>query len=124
AENSLQLISSAKFAEVQRFCAMTSHMWDGFWILGNEKALINLPASLQALLEAELQRAALLQRQDVDAISQSVPQELAREGMSFTYPDRSLFRARLEAAGFYRYWEGKFGPRAWRVLEDAVGGLT
>src|ERR1044071_5485179 len=30
-ENPLALISTAKLFEVQKYCSMTNHMWDGFW---------------------------------------------------------------------------------------------
>ena len=32
-ENPLALIESAKFYEVQKFCSLTNHAWDGFWLL-------------------------------------------------------------------------------------------
>src|SRR5262249_51763956 len=32
-ENPLALISTAKLYEVQKYCSMTNHMWDGFWFL-------------------------------------------------------------------------------------------
>ena len=30
-ENPLAIISTAKLYEVQKFCSLTNHMWDGFW---------------------------------------------------------------------------------------------
>ena len=34
-ENPLSLIEIAKLYEVQKYVSMTSHMWDGFWMLAN-----------------------------------------------------------------------------------------
>src|ERR1700749_195905 len=32
-ENPLALIEAAKFYEVQKYCSLTNHAWDGFWVL-------------------------------------------------------------------------------------------
>ena len=37
-ENPLAIIQTAKLYEVQKYCSMTNHMWDGFWFLGNRRA--------------------------------------------------------------------------------------
>ena len=37
-ENPLALISTAKLYEVQKYCSLTNHMWDGFWFLANRRA--------------------------------------------------------------------------------------
>src|SRR5271157_1640895 len=36
-ENPLSLIEIAKLYEVQKYVSMTSHMWDGFWMLANRR---------------------------------------------------------------------------------------
>jgi TRAP-type transport system periplasmic protein len=38
-ENPLALIESAKFFEVQKFCSLTNHSWDGFWFLAGVTAV-------------------------------------------------------------------------------------
>ncbi len=38
-ENPLALISTAKLYEVQKYCSLTNHMWDGYWFLANRRAL-------------------------------------------------------------------------------------
>ncbi|MFX5705523.1 TRAP transporter substrate-binding protein DctP, partial [Acinetobacter baumannii] len=30
-ENPMAIISTAKLYEVQKYCSITNHMWDGFW---------------------------------------------------------------------------------------------
>ena len=35
-ENPLAMISTAKLYEVQKYCSLTNHMWDGFWFLANQ----------------------------------------------------------------------------------------
>ena len=37
-ENPLAIIATAKLYEVQKYCSLTNHMWDGFWFLANRRA--------------------------------------------------------------------------------------
>ncbi|MDE2298805.1 MAG: TRAP transporter substrate-binding protein, partial [Burkholderiales bacterium] len=37
-ENPLAIISTARLYEVQKYCSVTNHVWDAYWILGNRKA--------------------------------------------------------------------------------------
>ena len=41
------LIQIAKLYEVQKYCSMTNHMWDGFWMLANKRGFAGLPPDLQ-----------------------------------------------------------------------------
>jgi TRAP-type C4-dicarboxylate transport system substrate-binding protein len=34
-ENPLSVIDAGKFYEVQKYCAVTNHVWDGYWICAN-----------------------------------------------------------------------------------------
>ena len=51
-ENPLSLIDTAKLYEVQKFVAITNHMWDGFWLLANKKSFDAMPANLREIVEA------------------------------------------------------------------------
>ena len=42
-ENPLALIATAKLYEVQKYCSLTNHMWDGYWFLANRRAWERLP---------------------------------------------------------------------------------
>ena len=46
-ENPLAIISTAKLYEVQKYCSLTNHMWDGFWFLANRRAWEKLPEDMQ-----------------------------------------------------------------------------
>ena len=50
-ENPLALISTAKLYEVQKYCSLTNHMWDGYWFLANRRALEALPADVRTVVE-------------------------------------------------------------------------
>ena len=49
-ENPLAIIYTAKLYEVQKYCSMTNHMWDGYWFMGNKKLFEQLPSDLQLSL--------------------------------------------------------------------------
>src|SRR5216683_7792099 len=42
-ENPLAIIATAKLYEVQKYCSLTNHMWDGFWFLANRRSFEKLP---------------------------------------------------------------------------------
>jgi tripartite ATP-independent transporter DctP family solute receptor len=123
-ENPLAIIDVAKLYEVQRYCSLTNHMWDGFWFLANGRAWSRLPADLQQIVSRNLNAAADLQRQDVKQLNDTLQSSLAGHGMVFNSPDAAPFRAALRTAGFYAQWKERYGAEAWGILERAVGGLA
>jgi tripartite ATP-independent transporter DctP family solute receptor len=64
-ENGLVAIESGKLYEVQRYVAMTNHIWDPFWLLGNRRAMAALPEDIQAIVRMEFDQASVEQRADV-----------------------------------------------------------
>ncbi len=123
-ENPLSLIDTAKLYEVQKYVAITNHMWDGFWFLANKKAFDALPANLREIVEAEFNASALAERDDLAKMSNTVADTLKGKGLQFVDTDAVAFRGALKKAGFYEEWKGKFGAEAWAVLEKAVGSLS
>ena len=123
-ENPLALISTAKLYEVQKYCSLTNHMWDGFWFLANRRAWERLPEDLRAIVAKNINAAAMNQREDTAKLNASVRDELTAKGLIFNQPDVALFRDKLRKAGFYAEWKGKYGDQAWSLLEKAVGTLT
>ncbi len=123
-ENPLTLIQIAKLYEVQKYCSMTSHMWDGFWMLANAKGFASLPKDAQAIIATELNAAALKERADIAALNGSVIADLKAKGLEFVEVDKPAFRDALKSAGFYAEWKKKYGDEAWAVLEGEVGTLS
>ncbi len=123
-ENPLAVIATAKLYEVQKFCSMTNHMWDGFWFLANGKAWERLPEDLRAIVARNINAAGLKERTDVAALNAGLQKELASKGMAFNTPKTDTFRERMRKAGFYAEWKGKFGDEAWAILERATGKLA
>lgn len=122
-ENPLSIIYTGKLYEVQKYCSLTNHMWDGFWFLGNKDSFSRLPADLQIVVRDAVNDAALKQRQDVTQMDQSLRGKLEGAGLKFAEVDQAAFRKQLQAAGFYADWQKKFGPQAWALLEKYSGKL-
>ncbi len=123
-ENPLALISTAKLYEVQKYCSLTNHMWDGYWFLANRRALEALPADVRAVVEKNINAAALKARADTEKLNATVREDLASKGLIFNQPDVAPFREKLRSAGFYSEWKGKYGEEAWSILEKSVGKLS
>ena len=123
-ENPLAIIATAKLNEVQKFCSLTNHMWDGFWFLGNKKSFDRLPQDLKDIVSKHVNAAGLKQRDDVKKLNDGLQAELKAKGMAFNNTDAELFRNKLRAAGFYAEWHKKFGDEAWGLLEKYTGKLV
>jgi TRAP-type C4-dicarboxylate transport system substrate-binding protein len=123
-ENPVSVISLFKLFEVQKFCSLTNHMWDGFWFLANRRAWERLPAPIREIAAKHLNAAAMAQRADMAALNVSLQQELAAKGMVFNTPRTDPFREKLHSAGYYSEWKNKFGAEAWAVLERGTGKLA
>src|SRR5262245_18716070 len=123
-ENRLAIISTAKLYEVQKYCSLTNHMWDGFWFLMNRRAWAALPEDIRTIVAKNVNAAAVKERADTEKLNASVKDELAGKGLVFNQPDPAPFREKLKAAGFYAEWKGKYGEQAWSLLEKAVGKLS
>ena len=123
-ENPLAIIATTRLYEVQKYCSMTGHVWDGFWILGNRRAWERLPADLRGIVATELERSATDQRADIAKLSVSLRQDLTAKGLEFNDVDRTAFRDALGRTDFYKEWKGKYGAEAWGILEKTTGSLT
>ncbi|TAN10743.1 MAG: TRAP transporter substrate-binding protein [Burkholderiaceae bacterium] len=123
-ENPLAIIETAKLYEVQKYCSMTNHMWDGFWFLGNKKAWDALPKDIQTVVTKHINEAGVLERKDTEALNSELQQKLTSQHMVFNNTEPGPIRDALRKAGFYAEWKEKFGEKGWSVLESNVGQLT
>lgn len=123
-ENNLLVTQTGRLYEVQKYCAMTGHIWDGYFTLMSRQARRALPDDLRAILEAELNAAAVAERAAVVARTGTTRQQLEKAGLTFTEPNRDEFKAALKKAGFYAETRAKFGDEAWGILKSVVGPLT
>jgi len=122
-ENPLAVIATAKLYEVQKYCSLTNHMWDGFWFLANRRAWERLPEDLRAVVARHINAAGLKERADVSALNAGLQKELTDKGLVFNQPKTDSFRDQMRKAGFYAEWKAKFGDEAWALLERSAGKL-
>jgi len=120
-ENPYAIIETSKLFEVQRYLSVTNHMWSAYWLLGNPDAWNALPPDVQAVVQRNAARYALLQRRDTEVRNATLADKLRREGMILNVAETGSFRAQL--GEFYRSWRDQFGPTAWRLLEATSGKL-
>jgi tripartite ATP-independent transporter DctP family solute receptor len=123
-ENGLSLIATTRLYEVQKYCALTNHSWDGYWPLANRKAWERLPPNLREVVAAELDRSAADERKDLEARDKAMRAELTSKGMIFRDVDVAKFREVLVKTTYYKDWKGKYGEEAWGELEAVTGKLA
>jgi len=123
-ENPLPIIQVGKLYEVQKYCSLSNHIWDGFWFIANGRAWSGLPQDIQTIVANAINDAGMAQREDIKALNLSVQKDLESKGLVFNQPNPDSFRSKLREAGFYGEWKGRFGEEAWGLLESAVGRLA
>ena len=122
-ENPLALIQSAKLYEVQKYCSLTNHVWDGHWLCCNAAAWKKLPDDLKTIVARNLNAAALRERQDIANGDKSVQADLEKAGLVFNTAETQSFRDGLKEGGFYKEWRAKLGEEPWGILEKYAGKL-
>lgn len=123
-ENPQILLDVLKFHEVQKYCAQTNHVWDGFWTGINSKFWESMPAGLQAVVARHFNEAARLQRNDLAQLEAKLQTSMEGKGIVFNRPDATAFRAILREKGYYTKWRQSFSQEAWARLEQYSGPLA
>lgn len=123
-ENPLVVVQSTRLYEVQKYCSLTGHIWNGFWLLASGKTWPKVPKDLQEIIARHINAAAMKQREEVIALNQSLEPTLSAKGIIFNTVDQQLFRAELQRKGFYAEWKKKYGDAAWALLEKYSGQLS
>jgi TRAP-type transport system periplasmic protein len=122
-ENPLTLIKVTKLYEVQKYCSLTNHVWDGHWFVCNAAAWKGLPDDLKEIVARNLNAAALRERDDIAKGDKSVQGDLEKAGLVFNTAETQSFRDGLKNGGFYKDWRAKLGDEAWDILEKYSGKL-
>ncbi|WP_353192545.1 TRAP transporter substrate-binding protein [Pandoraea pnomenusa] len=123
-ENPLAIVQTAKLYEVQKFCSITNHSWDGYHLVVNGRSWRNLPDDLKTIVARAFNEAAIKQREDVYALNTGLQNELAGKGLAFNTASPESFRAQLQKSGYYAEWQKKFGAEAWALLEATAGKVA
>lgn len=115
---------SLKAYEVQKYCAVTNHIWDGYWPVFNARTWSRIPAPMQEIVVKAFDAAGVEQRKYNEQLSTDLVAQLQKKGVVFNRPPQEPFRQMLAKAGFYEEWRQKFGPEAWATLERYTGKLS
>lgn len=122
-ENPLALIESAKFYEVQKFCSLTNHAWDGFWLLSSARIWKTIPKDAQQVMQKYFNAAALKQRADIVQANADYQKTLESKGLTFNNTQAEAFQAALAKTSFYKDAKTKFGDEAWTLLQKYAGNI-
>jgi len=124
-EASTSLMKTTRLYEVQKYLSLTSHLWDGWFVLINPRAFGKLPKDMQDLVMAEYDQAGLDARKDLLALNEDAKKFMVEKGMVMnTVSDMAPFRNKLREVGFYAEWKQKMGDEAWNALQDVAGAIS
>ena len=123
-ENPLVVISNFKMFEVQKYCSVTNHMWDGFWFLANAKNWNSLPKEVQTVIQKHFNDYAIKEREDIANLNATLQKELVEKGLQVVDANPASFRTKLGSAGFYKEWKEKYGAEPWALLEKYAGSIS
>ncbi len=79
-ENPLALISTAKLYEVQKYCSLTNHMWDGYWFLANRRAWRRCRRDIRTIVAKNVNAAAVKERDDTEKLNATVTRGARDQG--------------------------------------------
>jgi TRAP-type transport system periplasmic protein len=122
-ENPLALIESAKFYEVQKYCSLTNHAWDGFWLLSSARIWKTIPQDAQRVMQKHFNAAAKKQRDDIVQANAEYQKTLESKGLTFNTTQPEAFQAALAKTSFYKDAKAKFGDEAWALLQKYAGKI-
>jgi TRAP-type transport system periplasmic protein len=122
-ENPLALINSAKFYEVQKYCSLTNHAWDGFWLLSSARIWKTIPQDVQQVMQKHFNAAAKKQRDDIVQANAQYQKALESSGLTFNTTQAEAFQAALAKTSFYKDAKAKFGDEAWALLQKYAGAI-
>jgi TRAP-type transport system periplasmic protein len=123
-ENPFAIIEAYRFYEVQKYCSLSGHAWECFWLAGNQKSWNAIAEPLRQVAQRVFASHAVKTRAVLATANTSLQADLTKRGMTFNSVNVQSFREALQKAGTYREFHTKFGDAAWAVLEKYTGKLS
>ena len=108
-----------KLYEVIKYVTYTNHMWSGYFLTANLDAWNALPPDIQAVVERNAAKYALIEQRDRSAGEGTYSKTLQGEGVAFGEADTTSMRSKL--GPYYAKWKDYFGAQTWTLLENAAG---
>ena len=115
----LNTIESGRIFEVQKFLSLTNHTWSALWGLANADTWKSLPPDLQAIVERNNTRFAMMERVDAMLLNASLADKLRRRGLAVNAAGPGSFQAKL--GPYYQRCKELFGATAWGLLQQSIG---
>lgn len=123
-ENALSIISTRRFDEVQKYCALTNHCWDAHIIVMNNDSWKGMPDDMKEIVARNLNDVGMLERGDISNSEVGFKKDLESKGLIFNTPNIDAFREKLKQAGYYAKWQGVYGDEAWEALTKYAGAVN
>ncbi len=123
-ENPLAIIEAFRFYEVQKYCALSGHAWEGFWVASNARAWNAIPEAQRQIASRVFAAHAVRTRGVLATANTNLQADLTKRGLTFNSVNVQSFREALQKAGTYREFQAKFGNTAWSILEKYSGKLA
>ena len=97
-ENPLSVIYYYKVYEVQKYLAMTRHVYNSMVHVMSKKVWDGLTVDQQKIVREESEKASAFMRKSIQDEEADLIKKLEEVGMEITYPDTSLFKAEMQPA--------------------------
>jgi TRAP-type transport system periplasmic protein len=123
-ENPFAIIEAFRFYEVQKFCSLSGHAWECFWLAGNQRSWAAITEPLRLVAQRVFAAHAVKTRAVLATANTTLQADLTKRGMTFNNVNVQSFREALQKAGTYKEFHTKFGDAAWAVLEKYTGKLA
>jgi tripartite ATP-independent transporter DctP family solute receptor len=123
-ENPFAIIEAFRFYEVQKFCSLSGHAWECFWLAGNQRSWNAIAEPLRQVAQRVFAANAVKTRAVLATANTTLQADLTKRGMTFNNVNVQSFREALQKAGTYKEFHAKFGDAAWAVLEKYTGKLA
>ncbi len=119
----MAIIEASKWYEPTKYLSITNHIWGNLFAVVNLDAWKSLPPDIAAILNREIDRAGMLEREDMLHADAALRTKLQGQGLTVNeVADLAPFRAKLRP--FYTDMKSAFSPEAWALLEKTTGRLT
>jgi tripartite ATP-independent transporter DctP family solute receptor len=106
-ENPLLIIKTSKFYEVQKHLALTGHFYSPAVLMINDKFYKGLTPEQQKALMDAAKEARDFERKFIADSEKQIVDELKKNGMEVTTPDKAVFQKATEAV--YKKFEAEIG---------------
>lgn len=123
-ENPFAIIEAFRFYEVQKYCSLTGHAWECFWLTGNQRSWNAIPEPMRQIAQRVFAAHAVKTRGVLASANTHLQADLTKRGLTFNTVNVKSFRDTLQNAGTYKEFQTKFGNTAWTLLEKYSGNLA